>query len=86
MVDYLQCQGELQQLLVAGSPVAEQLGVVRIPLDGFSVLLHRTGKITCVCVKNREILQASEALGVKLHTATNLSMSHIILLHNSKSG
>ena len=44
--DYLQCQGKLQQFLVAGSSVAEQLSVFRIPSDSLGVLLHCTRKVT----------------------------------------
>ena len=34
---YLQGQREFQQFLVAGRSVAEQLGVVRVTLDGLSI-------------------------------------------------
>jgi hypothetical protein len=57
MITYLQGQGKLQQFLVAGSSVTEQLGIVRIPSDSFGVLLQCTGKVTWAWEENEPTIK-----------------------------
>ena len=46
-VQYLEGQGELEEFLVAGCPVAVELGVVRVPLDSIVVVLYSLRELTC---------------------------------------
>lgn len=47
--DVLHLQGKLklQQLCVAGSSVAEELGIIGISLDGLTVMFHSYGVVSC---------------------------------------
>ena len=45
---YLESQAELEQFLVAGCPVAVDLGVIRISLDGLIIVLHSIRELSCI--------------------------------------
>lgn len=44
---YLQGKRKLQELCVAGGPVTEEFGIIGVSLDGFRVMFHGYGVVSC---------------------------------------